>query len=114
MQMTVWKKDKGTYKVASETTEGTHYRVRETKDVWVCSCPRFTNDHNIAECKHIKRVKEAIELEKDPLVLAYDVFPEGGIIDDTPMAQVKRDLSDAHRKIGSDMDRLNELIEKLG
>ena len=59
-EMVVCRKGKGTYRISSETQEGTSYRVLEKKGVWLCTCPFFTNRHSIETCKHIERVREAV------------------------------------------------------
>lgn len=52
-------KDK--WKVESFTEPGKFYNIEKFGDEYVCDCPSFENRH--VECKHIKRIKENIDIE---------------------------------------------------
>ena len=97
-EMVVWKKGKGTYKVSSESQEGLYYRVREVRGVWVCTCPHFTQKHNIDECKHIQRVREALTQQE-------------GIIDETPLKQLQDELTDIQSRLNNTIDRIARIRE---
>ena len=49
------------WKVESFTEKGKFYNVERFGDEFVCDCPSFENRH--LECKHIKKVKEMIDIE---------------------------------------------------
>ena len=99
-EMCVWKEAEGSYKVSSESEEGRYYRVREARDVWVCSCPHFTENHTVEECKHIRRVKEALSLNDDD---------EGRVIDQTPLARAIDELSRIFVRLRIVIDKLNDI-----
>jgi hypothetical protein len=52
---------RNSWKVESFTEKGKFYTVEKFGEEWICDCPSF--EHRHIECKHIKKVKEDIDLE---------------------------------------------------
>jgi len=49
------------WKVESFTEPGKFYNIEKFGEEFICDCPSFQNRH--MECKHIKRLKEALDIE---------------------------------------------------
>lgn len=63
-KMIVRKIGEDVFRVSSETTEGLFYTVRCFQGIWICTCPHFVSRHLVVICKHIGRVREAIDLDE--------------------------------------------------